>query len=104
MKTMTDADRAAAVAARRLMIRPQEALKHANLSLGAREEAAVLKKLDSMPISTRALYLKARAGKSLAAAAKGHCLECVSYDRTEVAQCTALGCWMFPYRPFKDTH
>jgi len=103
VKIMTDADRAAATATRRLMKSPQEALKHANLSLTTTERAAILKKLDSMPISTRALYLKARAGKSLAAAAKGHCLECVAYDRTEVAKCSALACWMFPYRPFKDT-
>jgi len=103
VKTMTDADRAAATATRLLMKSPQEALKHAKLGLGAREEAAVLKKLISMPVSARGLFLKARASRSLRAAVKGHCLECTSYDRTEVAQCTALGCWMFPYRPFKDT-
>ena len=101
MKIMSDADRAAATATRLLMKSPQEALKHANLPLSARETTAVLQKLDSMPTSVRALFLKAMAGRSLAAAAKGHCLECVSYDRDEVAKCTAPACWMFPYRPFK---
>jgi len=32
------------------------------------------------------------------AAIRNHCLECVGYESSEVASCTAPACWLYPYR------
>jgi hypothetical protein len=53
-----------------------------------------------MPETCRRTYLRAMQGKSLSAAVKAFCMECVGWDRQEVARCTAPACPLYPYRPF----
>lgn len=78
----------------------REKSKKVSLSQKYQEVMGVKRKFDSMPASYRRLYLKAMGGKSMAAAVKSFCIECVGYDRSEVTRCTAEGCPLFPYRPY----
>jgi hypothetical protein len=56
-----------------------------------------------MPKSCRATYLKATRGKaSPRVAIKAFCLECVGWNRPEVARCTATACPLWMYRPWKS--
>lgn len=32
------------------------------------------------------------------AAVRNHCLECVGYQSVEVERCTAMACWLYPWR------
>lgn len=63
--------------------------------------ASVEKRLSQMPPTCRNNYLKAVSGKSPAAGIKAFCMECVCWDRAEVAGCTSLACPLYAYRPFK---
>ncbi len=62
---------------------------------------AVAKKLAAMPAVYQAGYLRALGGRSPKAAIKAFCLECVGWQRAEVATCTALACPLWSYRPFR---
>ena len=57
--------------------------------------------LDAFPESMKAVYKRAMTGKSKAACIKAHCLSCVGFDRKEVHLCTASGCALYPYRPYR---
>ena len=55
-----------------------------------------------MPSSYRPLYLKAVLGKaSPRNAIKAQCLECIGWERREVAACTAEACPLWAYRPYQ---
>ena len=41
------------------------------------------------------------ANGSKAAAIKLHCLQCVGYERAEVAKCSSWYCPMWPFRPYQ---
>jgi len=62
----------------------------------------LLKRIADMPSSYRNVYKKAMSGKSLRAATKSFCLECVGWKRDEVALCTSPACPLYPYRPFQE--
>ena len=70
------------------------------LDVGPAQESAIAKRLSDMPETCRRTYLRAMQGRSLSAAVKAFCMECVSWDRQEVARCTAPACPLYPYRPF----
>jgi hypothetical protein len=55
-----------------------------------------------MPEIHRANYDKACRGKSMRAATRAFCLECVQWQKEEVRLCTALACPLYPYRPYKE--
>ena len=57
-------------------------------------------RLAQMPKDFQNTYKKAIARKSMAAAVKAMCSECVGYVREEVRLCTDTGCPLFRYRPF----
>ncbi len=42
---------------------------------------------------------KAMTGKSLRAAVKAKCLDCMCWQLTEVYQCSCVACPLYPYRP-----
>jgi len=63
--------------------------------------AAVAKKLAAMPAVYQTGYLRAVSGRSPKAAIKAFCLECVGWQRADVADCTALACPLWSYRPFR---
>ena len=96
----TDEERAKARASFSLAKNATEVTKQAGLDVSAAVEAKIVARVDSMPVGCRATYLKAMRGRSLAAAVKAFCLECVQWEREEVRRCTAPACPLFPYRPF----
>ena len=98
--TLTSEDRAKALAARRSAKSVDELVQDARLDVGAAQESAIARRLESMPETYRRTYLRAMGGRSLAAAVKAFCMECVAWDRREVALCTAPACPLYPYRPF----
>lgn len=57
------------------------------------------KKLKRIPARCRGTYRRACSGRSLRAAIDSFCWECFCWQRSMVADCTALGCPLFPYRP-----
>jgi len=93
-------DRAKALASKRSLKSIDELFQEARLGVGATQESAIAKRLSDMPETCRRTYLRAMQGRSLSAAVKAFCMECVSWDRQEVARCTAPACPLYPYRPF----
>ena len=76
-------------------------LKSARLRVDATEKSHVRDRLENMPKTARRGYLKALRGRSMAAAIKAFCFECVGWSRKEVERCTSVACPLYPYRPFK---
>ena len=69
---------------------------------GAARESAIAQRVSQMPKSARAGYLKTTRGKaSPRAAIKAFCLECIGFERAEIAKCTGWGCPLWMYRPWK---
>jgi hypothetical protein len=64
----------------------------------------IAKRRADMPKVYRATYDKAMTGKSLKAASKSFCLECMMWQREEVRLCTSFACPLWLYRPYKDKH
>ena len=62
---------------------------------------AVERRLAKMPKTCRNTYLRAVGGRSPKAAIKAFCLECVGWQREEVARCTSPACPLYGYRPFQ---
>lgn len=58
-------------------------------------------KRGQMPARYRGFYDRAMAGNSRLAAMTSFCLECVGWDKKEVALCTAPACPLYPYRPYR---
>ena len=56
-----------------------------------------------IPEIHRANYDRAMRGKSMKAAIKAFCLECVGWQKEEVRLCTSLACPLYPYRPYKNS-
>ena len=56
-------------------------------------------RLAQMPEIYCRIYRKATERKSMAAAVKSFCYECMGYQREEVKVCTDLGCPLWMYRP-----
>lgn len=78
-----------------------EQLQDARLGVGPAEMARIEKRVSQMPKTCVATYLRALRGRSMAAAIKAHCMECVGWNRGDVAGCTSVACALYPYRPFK---
>ena len=76
--------------------------ERSNPAMVARD-AMIAERLEQMPKSCRAGYLRATRGEaSPRQAIKSSCLECVGWERVEVRRCTDLGCPLWMYRPFKE--
>ena len=63
-------------------------------------KAAILHRARQMPESSRRTYVRACAG-SRTAAIKAQCMECLGWSRSDVRQCTALACPLWPVRPYQ---
>lgn len=61
----------------------------------------IQKRLEDMPESYRANYLKAVEGKSRPCAVKAMCLECMGWQRIEVKNCPSIACPLYNYRPYR---
>ena len=101
--TVTPEQREAMSARKRFLsgLTPDERISEAKLSLSGPRRRLVADRLSQMPETCRANYLKAVRGKSLAAAVKSFCGECVCWNRREVEKCTALACPLYAVRPFQ---
>lgn len=71
-----------------------------DLELAARR---INKRRDDMPTAYRHNYDKAMTGKSLRAATKAFCLECVMWQKNEVRLCPSVPCPLWLYRPYQDS-
>ncbi len=58
-------------------------------------------RLADSPVLYRPVIKRAYQGKSKAAGIKAFCLQCVGYVRDDITGCTALGCPLWPYRPYQ---
>ena len=67
----------------------------------AKRERQIKERREAMPRRYRPGYDRAVRGKSLRAAVKAFCLECVYWKREEVRQCTCLTCPLYAERPYK---
>jgi hypothetical protein len=65
------------------------------------QQEQIEKRLANMPSIYRGHYRKAMRGRSMKAAIKAQCLECVNWARKEVELCTDSGCPLFLFRPFQ---
>lgn len=65
------------------------------------QKEQIAERRNDMPEIHRANYDKAMRGKSMRAATKAFCLECVCWQKEEVRQCTDSACPLYPYRPYK---
>jgi len=80
---------------------PAELLKKARLPVSSENKARILARLKEMPAIYRFGYIKAKKGKSIAAAVRAQCLECVCWQKEEVRLCSSPACPLFQYRPFQ---
>jgi len=62
-------------------------------------EEQIAERLAQIPESQQRIYQKAVQRKSMAAAVKSFCYECMGYQREEVKVCSDLGCPLWAYRP-----
>ncbi len=78
-----------------------EAIRERLSVLDPKKRAMVEKRAADVPISARGGYVRAALGETFPRQAiKAFCMECMAWDRTEVAQCTAKACPLFEFRPF----
>lgn len=47
------------------------------------------------------VFERAYGGGSRTAAIKAFCLDCVGFQRSDITNCTALACPLWPYRPYQ---
>ena len=59
----------------------------------------IAERLSQIPESQRRTYIKAVRRKSMAAAVKSFCYECMGHEREEVKVCSDLACPLWMYRP-----
>ena len=70
--------------------------------IAAHRNAVVARRQQLVPRKHRKLYLKVMNGQaSPRQCIKVHCLECVGWQRNDVAHCTSLACPLYQHRPFK---
>lgn len=71
-------------------------------SVGEKMTAKRAGRLETTPESAKGHFVAAWAGKcSPRRAIKAQCLECVGFDRREVAECTNWACALWHFRPFQ---
>lgn len=57
--------------------------------------------IQNIPEIYQNLYCRAMSGKSLRSAINAKCLDCHCWQRTEVRDCPAADCSLYPYRPYQ---
>ena len=78
-----------------------EAIRKRLSVLDPSKRVQVEKRAADAPISARQGYVRAALGEtSPPHAIKAFCMECMAWDRTEVAQCTARARPLYEYGPF----
>ena len=66
-------------------------------------EQQIAERRTQIPKVHKINYDKAMKGRSMKAAIKAFCLECVCWQKEEVRLCTDIGCSLYPYRPYKGS-
>lgn len=69
---------------------------------GPTDTPSVTRRRSQMPKIHLGTYDKALRGRSMAAGIKAFCLECCGWQKEEVRRCTAPGCPLYLYRPYRD--
>lgn len=54
-----------------------------------------------VPALYRSVFVRAYGGGSRTAGIKAFCLDCVGFQRSDITNCTALACPLWPYRPYQ---
>lgn len=67
-------------------------------------EGRIAERRLQIPKIHRSNYDRAMKGKSMKAAIKAFCLECVCWQKEEVRLCTSLTCPLYPYRPYRSSN
>jgi hypothetical protein len=80
---------------------PTERFQNQLEALTPTRRASVGKRLAEMPELFRGAYMQAVDGNSPTTAIKAFCLECVGWQRPEVAACTSLACPLYAYRRYQ---
>ena len=101
---LTDEDRARGRRSKTRERSSRGSIQNQRSDLRSTQEAAIRDRASQIPKTCLRTYLLAMRGKSLRASINAFCMECVGWDRREVALCTALACPHYPYRPFKETN
>lgn len=60
------------------------------------------KKLQTIPLSLRAKFVRAWEGKSLRAAINAQCLDCCGMERSVVSACADTCCPLWTQRPYQN--
>ena len=68
------------------------------MTLAEKRQEMIAEHRKQIPKVHRANYDKAVRGRSMKAATKAFCLECVGGSPSEVARCTAPACPLYEYR------
>jgi len=68
------------------------------------QEVQIETRVRDMPKPYRNMYKTAMRGRSVGAATRSFCLECVGWQREEIKHCTDLGCPLYPYRSLRRGH
>lgn len=55
---------------------------------------------EHIPAIYQATYRKAMKGRSLAAAVKAKCQDCMNWQQVEIRECPVVTCTLHPYRPY----
>jgi len=69
----------------------------------AKAEKRITRRRDDIPKPYRRTYDRALSGRSLKAAVKAQCLECMGWQREEVRACASYPCPLWPYRDYQES-
>jgi len=72
------------------------------MNLEEKRKAVIENHLSIIPQPYRKTYEKAVTGKSLSAAVKAQCLDCMRWKKLEVRKCTSLACPLWTHRPYQE--
>ena len=73
------------------------------MTLAEKRQEMIAEHRKQIPKVHRTNYDKAVRGRSMKAATKAFCLECVQWQKEEVRLCTSLACPLYPYRPYHES-
>lgn len=72
-----------------------------NPTLVNSRQQKIKNRIAEIPKRYRGIYKKAVETNSKTTAIKAFCLECVCWQKDEIANCSSLACPLFGVRPFK---
>ena len=85
------------------LLSTEELIEKALIGIEADQGAAIHDRALEMPENCVRTYLRAIRGRSMRAAIKAFCCECMGWEdyHRGIRDCTSPACPLFPYRPFQ---